>query len=71
MGCRRRKGEMKGCEAGLVQPEPSGPLVPLSLWYDTKVVAGCEVDRAVSGERSGGEGRDSNKPGVFKMEPQS
>lgn len=34
MGCRRRKGEMKGCEAGLVQPEPSGPkreLSPLSF----------------------------------------
>lgn len=54
-------------------------LILLSLWYDTKVTVGCEVDRAVSGERSwkGSAGSRAGRDGIqislthFEMEPQS
>lgn len=47
---------MKGCRVGSAQPEQSTVEVKFLsfsfLFVTLKVIAGCEVDRAVSGDRS-------------------
>lgn len=59
---------MKACRVGSAQPEQSTVEVKFLsfsfLFVTLKVIAGCEVDRAVNGDGSWGDrqGRNSNQP---------